>query len=251
MVPTTTSLIGFSGKTIWPLGQLRLLVMIGDADHSTKAWMNFMIMRSLSPYNGIIGRHGIRKIQAIPSTAHGMLKFPADGGIVTIRSTILIPTECATVTTSSKEIPKEASVRHEIFRVAPHPNFPDQEVAIGETLSAKGCTEFRLSAQYLGRIFACSTEKRGQAPERAKAIQAEMAESNEEKTAFYTSQGVYCYTKMSVGLKNAGATYQRLVDKAFDSQFGWNIEVYVDDLVIKSHTEAEMLRDIDETFRTL
>ncbi|GJV71634.1 reverse transcriptase domain-containing protein [Tanacetum coccineum] len=78
----------------------------------------------------------------------------------------------------------------------------------------------------------------------------QMAESDEEKTAFHTSQGVYYYTKMPFGLKNAGATYQRLVDKAFDSQVGQNMEVYVDDLVIKSHTEAEMLRDIDETFRT-
>ncbi|GJZ97984.1 reverse transcriptase domain-containing protein [Tanacetum coccineum] len=81
--------------------------------------------------------------------------------------------------------------------------------------------------------------------------QIQMAESDEEKIAFHTSQGVYCYTKMPSGLKNAGPTYQRLVDKAFDSQIGRNIEVYVDDLVIKSHTEAKMLRDIDETFRTL
>nr|GFB06755.1 hypothetical protein [Tanacetum cinerariifolium] len=43
MAPTTTSLTGFSRETIWPLGQLRLLVTIGDADHSTRAWMNFMI----------------------------------------------------------------------------------------------------------------------------------------------------------------------------------------------------------------
>ncbi|GJY27740.1 reverse transcriptase domain-containing protein [Tanacetum coccineum] len=141
MVPATTSLTGFSGETIWPLGQLRLLVTIGDADHATKAWMNFMIVRSLSPYNGIIGRPGIREIQAVPSTAHRMLKFPVDGGIVTIRSTILIPAECATVTTSSKEILKEAEVRHENFKIALHPNFPDQEVAIGGTLSAKGRTE--------------------------------------------------------------------------------------------------------------
>ncbi|GJR88665.1 reverse transcriptase domain-containing protein [Tanacetum coccineum] len=56
---------------------------------------------------------------------------------------------------------------------------------------------------------------------------------------------------MPFGLKNAGATYQRLVDKAFDNQVGRNIEVYVDDLVIESYTEAKMLRDIDETFRTL
>ncbi|GKB41103.1 reverse transcriptase domain-containing protein [Tanacetum coccineum] len=104
MVPTTTPLIGFSGETIWPLGQLRLLVVIVDADHSIKAWINFIIMRSPSPYNGIIGRSGIREIQAVPSTAHGMLKFPVDGGIVTIRSTILVPAKYATVTTSSKKI---------------------------------------------------------------------------------------------------------------------------------------------------
>ncbi|GJW19149.1 reverse transcriptase domain-containing protein [Tanacetum coccineum] len=79
----------------------------------------------------------------------------------------------------------------------------------------------------------------------------QMAELNEEKTAFYNPHGVYCYTKMSFGLKNARPTYQRLVDKAFEKQVGWNLKVYVDDLVIKSHTEAELLRDIEETFRTL
>ncbi|GKB35050.1 hypothetical protein Tco_0879992 [Tanacetum coccineum] len=99
--------------------------------------MNFMIVRSLSPYNGIIGRPGIREIQAVTSTAHIMLKFPVDGGIVTNRSTILIPAECVAVITSSKEIPKEAGVRHENFKVALHSNFPDQEVAIGGMLSAK------------------------------------------------------------------------------------------------------------------
>ncbi|GJR34178.1 reverse transcriptase domain-containing protein [Tanacetum coccineum] len=62
MVSATTSLTGFSEETIWPMGQLRLLVTIGDADHSIKAWTNFMIVRSLSPYNGIIGRPGIQEI---------------------------------------------------------------------------------------------------------------------------------------------------------------------------------------------
>ncbi|GJT39200.1 reverse transcriptase domain-containing protein [Tanacetum coccineum] len=56
---------------------------------------------------------------------------------------------------------------------------------------------------------------------------------------------------MPFGLKNAGATYQRLVDRAFDRQIGRNLEIYVDDLVIKSHTETELLQDIEETFRTL
>ncbi|GJS22592.1 reverse transcriptase domain-containing protein [Tanacetum coccineum] len=81
--------------------------------------------------------------------------------------------------------------------------------------------------------------------------QIQMAEEDEEKTAFITSQGIFYYSKMSFGLKNAGATYQRLVDKAFQKQIGRNLEVYVDDLVIKSRTEKEVIRDIEETFRTL
>ncbi|GKB69407.1 reverse transcriptase domain-containing protein [Tanacetum coccineum] len=56
---------------------------------------------------------------------------------------------------------------------------------------------------------------------------------------------------MPFGLKNVGATYQRLVDKAFQKQIGRNLEVYVDDLVIKSQTKHETLRDIEETFHNL
>ncbi|GJU38871.1 reverse transcriptase domain-containing protein [Tanacetum coccineum] len=74
---------------------------------------------------------------------------------------------------------------------------------------------------------------------------------DEEKIVFITSQGIFCYIKMPFGLRNAGATYQRLVDKAFDKQIGRNLEVYVDDLVIKSRTEDEIFKDIEETFKML
>jgi hypothetical protein len=81
--------------------------------------------------------------------------------------------------------------------------------------------------------------------------QIQMATEDEEKTAFHTSQGVYYYTKMPFGLKNAEATYQRLVDNAFEKQVGRNLKFYVDDLVIKSYTKEELVRDIEETFKTL
>nr|GEX76679.1 reverse transcriptase domain-containing protein [Tanacetum cinerariifolium] len=80
--------------------------------------------------------------------------------------------------------------------------------------------------------------------------QIQMAEEDEEKTAFHTNQGVFCYTKMLFGLKNAKETYQRLADKAFKKQIR-NLEVYVDDLVIKSHTKHGILRDVEETFHNL
>ncbi|GJS03100.1 reverse transcriptase domain-containing protein [Tanacetum coccineum] len=79
--------------------------------------------------------------------------------------------------------------------------------------------------------------------------QIQMAEEDEDKTTFFAGEGVYCYRKMPFGLKNAGATYQRLVDKVFNDQIGRNLEAYVDDMVIKSTSEEDMLTDIKETFQ--
>ncbi|GJS78493.1 hypothetical protein Tco_0728374 [Tanacetum coccineum] len=58
MVPAAAPLIGFSREVIWPMGQILLPVKIGDAEHSTSTWMNFLVVRSPSLYNGIIGRPG-------------------------------------------------------------------------------------------------------------------------------------------------------------------------------------------------
>ena len=55
-----------------------------------------------------------------------------------------------------------------------------------------------------------------------------MSEEDQKKTAFFTDQGVYCYTTITFGLKNARATYQLLVNRVFKSQIGQNVEAYVD-----------------------
>ena len=78
-----------------------------------------------------------------------------------------------------------------------------------------------------------------------------MAEEDQEKTAFITSQGLYCYKVMPFRLKNAGATYQRLVNKMFNKQVGRNMEVYVDDMLVKSKEELTHLDDLREMFATL
>ncbi|GJR88544.1 reverse transcriptase domain-containing protein [Tanacetum coccineum] len=344
MVPATTHLVGFSGETIWPLGQIALLVKIGNEAHSTSAWMNFMVIRSSSQHNAIIGRPGIRKIRAVPSTAHGMLKFPVEGGTVTLQSSRIIPRECAMISGPSTQPTVASPVPEEKINIAIHPEYPEQTVAIGSTLTEKGRKELCALLKQNLDIFAWKPadmtgvprniaehclniregyspvrqKKRGQAPERNKAIQEEvtklvdagimkevhyhswlsnpvmvkkhdgtwrmcvdfkdlnnacpkdcyplpeidwkveslcgysfkcfldaykgyhqikMAKEDEEKTAFITSQGIFCYSKMPFGLKNAGSTYQRLVDKAFQRQIGRNLEVYVDDTGIKARTE--------------
>ncbi|GJW06745.1 reverse transcriptase domain-containing protein [Tanacetum coccineum] len=141
MVPATTHLIGFSGETIWPLGQIALLVKIGDEVHSTSAWMNFMVIRSPSQHNAIIGRPGIRKIRAVPSTAHEMLKFPVEGGTVTLQSSRVIPMECAMIFGPSIQSPAVNQVLEEKINIAIHPEYPEQTVAIGSTLTEKGRKE--------------------------------------------------------------------------------------------------------------
>ncbi|RDX81322.1 hypothetical protein CR513_38012, partial [Mucuna pruriens] len=68
--------------------------------------------------------------------------------------------------------------------------------------------------------------------------QIRMHPSDESKMAFITNKGNFCYRVMPFGLKNAGATYQRLMDQIFKDHVGNQLEVYVDDMVVKSKMET-------------
>ena len=81
--------------------------------------------------------------------------------------------------------------------------------------------------------------------------QIRMEETDQEKTSFVTSQGLFCYKVMSFKLKNTGATYQRLMNKMFAHQIGRNVQVYIDDMLVKSIREDDHLSDLQETFDTL
>ena len=81
--------------------------------------------------------------------------------------------------------------------------------------------------------------------------QIRMAPEDEEKTTFVTDQGLFCYRVMPFGLKNAGATYQHLVNKIFQEQIGRNMEVYVDDMLVKSRLSRDHVKDLEEAFSIL
>ncbi|GKG01188.1 hypothetical protein Tco_0305893, partial [Tanacetum coccineum] len=126
--------------------------------------------------------------------------FPVNGGIVTIRSTILTPTECDTIAATPKDSAKKAEARYENIKVAIHPDFSDQEITIGGTVSTKARTELCTLLKGNLDIFAwqpsdmtgvprsiiehriniregyppCRAEKKGPGPERAKAIQVKV-----------------------------------------------------------------------------
>ena len=69
-----------------------------------------------------------------------------------------------------------------------------------------------------------------------------MEPSDQEDTTFITPTGIYCYTANPFGLKNAGATYQRLVNRMFEDKLGDTMEVYIDDMVVKSMKVEDHLR---------
>jgi len=64
--------------------------------------------------------------------------------------------------------------------------------------------------------------------------QINMHPEDEDKTMFITDQGIYCYKVMPFRLKNAGATFQRMVNQVFEEHIGHTMEVYVDDIFVNS-----------------
>ncbi|GJT59353.1 reverse transcriptase domain-containing protein [Tanacetum coccineum] len=155
---------------------------------------------SPSQHNAIIGRPGIRKIRAVPSITHGMLKFPVEGGTVTLQSSRVIPMECAMISGPSIQAPAVNQVLEEKINIAIHPEYPEQTIAIGSTLTEKGRKELCSLLKQNLDIFAwkpadmtgvprniaehrlniregyspARQKKRGQAPERNKIIQEEV-----------------------------------------------------------------------------
>nr|AAM00949.1 Putative retroelement [Oryza sativa Japonica Group]AAP52913.1 retrotransposon protein, putative, Ty3-gypsy subclass [Oryza sativa Japonica Group] len=78
--------------------------------------------------------------------------------------------------------------------------------------------------------------------------QIRLKESDCLKTSFITPFGAYCYVTMPFGLKNAGATYQRMIQRFFSTQIGRNVEAYVDDVVVKTKQKGDLISDLEETF---
>ena len=78
--------------------------------------------------------------------------------------------------------------------------------------------------------------------------QISMDPNDQENTSFVTGQGTYCYRVMPFGLKNVGAIYQRLVNRMFQKKIGTSMEVYIDDMLVKSTTAELHIAHLSEAF---
>jgi hypothetical protein len=81
--------------------------------------------------------------------------------------------------------------------------------------------------------------------------QIAMKEADQHTTTFITPFGMICYVFMSFGLKNVWATYQRCMLRCFTDQVGRNVEVYADDIVVKTKKSHDLINDLEEMFANL
>ena len=78
-----------------------------------------------------------------------------------------------------------------------------------------------------------------------------MTKEDEEKTAFITPCGTYCFLRMPFGLKSAGSTFARAVQIGFEPQLDRNMQAYMDDIVVKTKDKETLVQDLEETFANL
>nr|GEU44355.1 reverse transcriptase domain-containing protein [Tanacetum cinerariifolium] len=215
------------GESTKDFGKLQLLVTLEDEEQSASALINFMVVRSQSPYNGIIGRPRVKKSQAVPSTAHRMLKILIEGGVITLKSSNLVPLECVMVF-EPKETPSAAKpIMKERVKVAINPEYPEQTKLADMIGVPRHIVKHRLNMRE-----GCSSvrQKKRQAADRNQAIQEEVGKLVEARIM----REVHYHDWLSNPV-----------------MIGRNLEVYVDDLVIKIRAKDEIFRDIEETFKTL
>ncbi|GJX15958.1 reverse transcriptase domain-containing protein [Tanacetum coccineum] len=220
-------MVGFVGEVSKPLRKIELEVCFGNGGLCRNTSMKFIVVRAPSPYNVILG---------IPSTIHSMM-FPTPKGIDTLVTRTVIIAECRRLEKKQmiEENPEgkgEVAVTEEVLV---NPSFPDQLVTIGGGLSETCRDQLRCLLKDNMSVFAWESSDMTACPKdyyplpnidcKVESVmgfkykcfldaykgyhQIQMAEEDEEKTAFYTDQWTYCYTKMPFREKNAGATYQR------------------------------------------
>nr|GEU63238.1 reverse transcriptase domain-containing protein [Tanacetum cinerariifolium] len=245
LVKTQTTVSGFSRVQVKPLGKIKLDVCFGGSGICRRAIMKFTFIPVLSPYNIILGRPGLKQLRAVPFNIHRTMKFPTPWGVAAVVSQTPVVLECRNE--RKKQVAEPSKMRGPLTgRVSTTQKFVEKKhrhFRMG-TVGYDRKIDSKIEA-VMGFPLKCFLDAyKGY-------HQVHIADEDEEKTSFYTDHGTYCYTKMLFNLKNAGATYQRLVDEAFQSQIRKNLEVYVDYMVVKSNTERGMLADIAKTFDNL
>uniref|UniRef100_A0A2N9HA60 RNA-directed DNA polymerase n=1 Tax=Fagus sylvatica TaxID=28930 RepID=A0A2N9HA60_FAGSY len=273
--PIDIPLVGFTGDKVKPLGVVSLVIEAGTYPRQVRTSVEFLVVDCPSAYNVIIGRPTLNKLRAVTSTYHLLVRFPTEHGIGEAQRRpgngegvlLRIPRSRGNTPDNEDRRGTQARRTHRRTGFIREVFYPDWLANVVMVKKANG--KWRMCVDFTDINKACPKDSfplpridqlvDSTAGHRLLTFmdafsgynQIMMDESDQEKTSFITSKGLFCYRVMPFGLKNAGATYQRLMNKMFHHQIGRNMEVYVDDMLVKTKDDMKHLEDLKETFETL
>ncbi|XP_070022345.1 uncharacterized protein [Nicotiana sylvestris] len=182
-------------------------------------------------YNMILGRPWIHEMDAVPSTLHQVIKFLSQWGIRKIHDITGIPSEVMTY--KLNEDPTYLPVKQKKRKQGSFKNQVIQD-EVPKLLKIRSISEAKYPDWLANTVVV---------PKKNGYNQIKM-----DKTSFITDRGTYCYKVMLFGLKNVGATYQRLVTKIFQEYLEKTMEVYIDDMLVKSKQAGDHIQHLSDTF---
>ncbi|GKV13815.1 hypothetical protein SLEP1_g24790 [Rubroshorea leprosula] len=282
------SIYGFDNQPVPVEGIITLPIYVGSEPHFRMASVTFMVVKMESAFNAILGRATLCELKAVISQPHLCMKFPTPQGDVFAWTTYEMPDILAKLTvhklsTDPTRRPvvqkrrlfgpeKQAAIDEEIQKLLQAgfiKRVEYSEWVSNLVLVKKPNGKWRMCIDFTNLNDACPKDphplpnveklvERAAGHERMSFLdassgyhQVQLLLDDQEKMAFYAGDAIYCCVMMSFGLKNAGATYQKLVQIIFKLQICRNIEVYVDDMIVTSVRAEDHIDDLDETFQNL
>ncbi|KAL6327271.1 hypothetical protein AAG906_017828 [Vitis piasezkii] len=215
-------LSGFNGATTTSLGDIVLPVQAGPVTLNVQ----FSVVEDLSPFNAILGRTWLHYMKVIPSTYHQMVSFLTEDGQIDLYGNQLALTNEVDKLLEAGFI-REVEYPEWLANVVVVPKKEGKwRVCVDYTNLNNACPKYSFPLPRIDQIVD-STARQGMLSfldAFSGYHQIPMVPNNEEKTAFITPHGLYCYKVMPFGLKNVGATNQRLMTKIFKPLVGRTVE---------------------------
>ncbi|XP_074346261.1 uncharacterized protein LOC141685036 [Apium graveolens] len=238
---------GFTGEAVRVMGSVRLPVTLGEGSLSVTQMIDFKVQDQDSAHNVLVGRPWLRAFKVITSIHHLMIKFPTPNGVGSLRGSQYESRDCY-----HKAVKEFRRRRYEgkglsFEDVEDIHTKPSGEVHAHYFIESPEKEEINVSGNSFltrGRISRIRSVEEVVVNHTEAIIQKEI---NGEKLEGRSEilQG------MPFGLINVGATYQRLVNMMFKDQIGRIMEVYVDDMLVKSKVAGDHIKHLMEMFDIL